>query len=100
VARTWIIVVFAVAVGLCVGSFLNVVLYRLPRGMSVAMPPSACPACGHLIRWRDNIPVLSWLLLRGRCRDCRNPVSIRYPLIEAGTAVVAGAIALAVVTMG
>jgi leader peptidase (prepilin peptidase) / N-methyltransferase len=100
VTRTWFILVFAVAVGLCVGSFLNVVVYRLPRGMSVATPPSACPACGHEIRWRDNIPVLSWLLLRGRCRDCRNPVSIRYPLIEAATAVIAGAIALAVVTLG
>lgn len=73
--------------GLAVGSFLNVVVWRVPRGDSVVHPPSACPSCGHAIRPRDNVPVVSWLLLRGRCRDCGAPISKRYPLVEAGTAV-------------
>lgn len=74
-------------VGLLVGSFLNVVAHRIPAGVRVTTPPSACPSCGHRIRPYDNVPVVSWLLLRGRCRDCRAPISIRYPLGEAGTAV-------------
>ena len=69
-------------VGLLIGSFLNVVIWRVPRGESVVSPPSACPSCGHEIRPRDNIPVLSWLLLRGKCRDCGHPISARYPLVE------------------
>ncbi|HOI11856.1 MAG TPA: prepilin peptidase, partial [Myxococcota bacterium] len=71
------------------GSFANVVIHRLPRELSIAYPPSACPnpECGHPIRWYDNVPVLSYLLLRGRCRDCRTPISVRYPLIELTTAV-------------
>jgi len=73
--------------GLIVGSFLNVVIWRVPRGESLVAPPSHCPACGHDVRPRDNVPVLSWLLLRGRCRDCRAEISVRYPLVEAGTAV-------------
>lgn len=68
--------------GLVVGSFLNVVIWRVPRGESVARPPSACPNCGHGIRPRDNVPLVSWLLLRGRCRDCGHPISSRYPLVE------------------
>jgi len=71
--------------GLLIGSFLNVVIWRVPRGESVVSPPSACPGCAAQIRPRDNVPVLSWLLLRGRCRDCRAPVSARYPLVEALT---------------
>lgn len=74
--------------GLIIGSFLNVVVWRVPRGESIAHPPSHCPACGAEVRPRDNVPVVSWLLLRGRCRDCKAPISIRYPLVEAGTAVV------------
>lgn len=74
------------ALGLAVGSFLNVVIHRVPRRESVARPPSACPGCGHPIRWYDNVPVLSWVLLRGRCRDCRSRISVRYPLVEAATA--------------
>jgi prepilin signal peptidase PulO-like enzyme (type II secretory pathway) len=70
-------------VGACVGSFLNVVAYRLPRGMSVVWKPSHCPSCGHDIRARDNVPVLGWLLLRGRCRDCGAPISPRYAIVEA-----------------
>ena len=75
-----------VALGLVVGSFLNVVAHRVPLGRSVVAPPSACPACGHPIRPRDNVPVVSWLLLRGRCRDCGASISARYPLVEAITA--------------
>jgi len=71
--------------GLLVGSFLNVVIWRVPRGESVVSPPSHCPACGKEVRPRDNIPVVSWLLLRGRCRDCREPISVRYWLVEAAT---------------
>ena len=72
--------------GLLVGSFLNVVVHRVPRGQSVVSPASACPGCGQRIRARDNVPVLSWLLLRGRCRDCGAGISARYPLVELGTA--------------
>ena len=73
-------------VGLLIGSFLNVVVHRVPAGQSVVSPPSSCPECSHPVRPRDNIPVLSWLLLRGRCRDCAAPISARYPLVEAGCA--------------
>ena len=65
--------------GLVAGSFLNVVIHRFPRGESVVFPGSHCPACGAPIRAVDNFPVLSWVLLRGRCRDCRAPISSRYP---------------------
>lgn len=71
--------------GLVIGSFLNVVIWRVPRGESVVTPGSACPSCGHEIRTYDNIPVLSWLILRGRCRDCGEPISPRYPLVELST---------------
>ncbi|MBO1750451.1 prepilin peptidase [Actinotalea sp. BY-33] len=73
--------------GLLIGSFLNVVAWRVPRRESIVSPPSACPQCGHALRRRDNIPVLSWLVLRGRCRDCGAPISRRYPLVELATAV-------------
>jgi leader peptidase (prepilin peptidase)/N-methyltransferase len=69
--------------GLLIGSFLNVVVWRVPRGESVVSPPSACPDCGTAIRHRDNVPVAGWLLLAGRCRDCEAPISARYPLVEA-----------------
>ncbi|WP_263120237.1 A24 family peptidase [Cellulomonas sp. RIT-PI-Y] len=87
------LIVIGVILGLAIGSFLNVVVWRVPRGESVAHPPSACPRCGHRIRARDNVPVLSWLVLRGRCRDCGNPISLRYPLVEAGTGVAFGLVA-------
>jgi leader peptidase (prepilin peptidase) / N-methyltransferase len=74
--------------GLIIGSFLNVVVWRVPRGESIAHPPSHCPACGADVRPRDNVPVVSWLLLRGRCRDCKAPISARYPLVELSTAAV------------
>jgi leader peptidase (prepilin peptidase)/N-methyltransferase len=73
------------AAGLMAGSFLNVAAWRWPRGASLIWPPSACPACGRRVRARDNVPVLGWLLLRGRCRDCRAPIPARYPAVEAGT---------------
>lgn len=82
--------------GLVVGSFLNVVAYRVPAGISVVRPPSACPKCGHPIRPRDNVPVVSWLLLRGRCRDCGEPISPRYPLVETVTAALFFAVPYAV----
>lgn len=79
------VVVFAGLLGLVLGSFLNVVVHRLPRGESLSSPGSRCPHCGHAVRPYDNVPVLSWVLLRGRCRDCAAPISVRYPLAEAGT---------------
>jgi len=75
------------AFGACVGSFLNVVIYRLPAGENIAYPRSRCGRCGTTIRWFDNVPVLSWLLLGGQCRDCGGPIGIRYPLVELTTAV-------------
>lgn len=80
--------------GLLIGSFLNVVIWRVPRGQSVVTPPSACPGCGARIRARDNVPVLSWLVLRGRCRDCHAPISARYPLVESVTGVLFALVAL------
>lgn len=79
--------------GLAVGSFLNVVIHRVPRDESLVRPGSHCPRCGHAIRRRHNIPVLGWLLLRGRCADCSAPISARYPLVEAGTAALFVAVA-------
>ncbi len=84
----------AAVLGALIGSFLNVVVWRVPRGESVVSPPSACPRCGHEIRARDNVPVVSWLLLRGRCRDCAAPISPRYPVVEATTAVLFALVAL------
>ena len=76
----------AVILGLLFGSFLNVCIARLPRGESIVAPRSHCPRCHHPIRWYDNIPLLSWLLLRARCRFCRAPISLQYPLVELGLA--------------
>ncbi len=72
--------------GLAVGSFLNVVIHRVPQGGSLVRPGSSCPACGRAVRSRHNVPVLSWLVLRGRCADCRAPISVRYPAVELLTA--------------
>lgn len=76
------IAVFLFMLGACVGSFLNVVVWRMPRGESIVHPPSACPKCGHGLAWYDNVPILGWLYLRGKCRYCRNPISPRYPIVE------------------
>jgi leader peptidase (prepilin peptidase) / N-methyltransferase len=73
--------------GLLVGSFLNVVAYRVPAGLSIVSPPSACPRCGEQIKPYDNVPVVSWLLLRAKCRSCREPISARYPVVELATGV-------------
>ncbi len=78
--------VYAAVIGACVGSFLNVVIYRLPLGKSIVSPPSACPHCGCRLKWYDNIPIFGWLMLAGKCRQCRMPVSIQYPLVELITA--------------
>ena len=86
-------VALAGVLGLAIGSFLNVVIYRVPAGLSVVHPPSACPKCGHEIRNRHNVPVLGWLVLRGRCFDCKAPISARYPLIELLTGVASGLVA-------
>jgi len=80
VHAVWIAFLFAL--GACVGSFLNVIIYRLPRGESIVFPGSHCPRCGKAIKWYDNLPIASWLILRGRCRACKQPISPRYPLIE------------------
>jgi leader peptidase (prepilin peptidase)/N-methyltransferase len=88
------VAVFAGILGLAFGSFLNVVAYRLPRGESLSRPRSRCPSCGTPVRARDNVPVLSWLALRGRCRGCRAAISWRYPLVEALTAALCAAVVL------
>lgn len=82
-----VLVPLAAAVGLVVGSFLNVVVWRLPRGESVARPASRCPACGTRLRVRDNVPILSWVALRGHCRYCGAAISARYPVVELLTAI-------------
>jgi leader peptidase (prepilin peptidase)/N-methyltransferase len=81
-AAIYLFPLYVFILGAAVGSFLNVVAYRLPAGKSVVRPPSHCPACGVNIRWYDNIPIFSWLFLRGRCRSCGIRISIQYPLVE------------------
>ena len=85
------IIVIVSLLGLLIGSFLNVVIGRVPEGRSVVRPPSACPRCGQEITPKDNIPIVSWILLRAKCRGCALPISARYPFIEALTAVLFGA---------
>jgi len=79
--------VFCGILGLLIGSFLNVVAWRVPRGESIVHPPSACPHCGHRLSWWENIPLLSFALLRGRCRGCRERIAWRYPIVEAVTGI-------------
>lgn len=78
--------IFFTAVGAVVGSFLNVLIFRIPEGQSIVLPSSHCPKCGHAIRVYDNIPIISYLILRGKCRDCREKISVQYPIVEAITA--------------
>ena len=85
---------FAGVLGVIIGSFLNVVIHRVPREQSIVFPNSACPSCGTALRPYDNIPILSYLVLAGRCRYCRKPISIRYPVVEAITAVLFVAVVL------
>ena len=87
------VVAYCVLLGLAVGSFLNVVIWRVPRKESVVRPASRCPGCDHAIAPRDNIPVVSWLLLRGKCRHCAAPIASRYPLVEASCAALFGIVA-------
>ncbi|MEJ2202536.1 MAG: prepilin peptidase [Gemmatimonadota bacterium] len=84
----WLIPVFAGLFGLILGSFLNVCSLRWPAEESVISPRSRCPHCGEPVRWYDNVPVLSWMLLRGRCRWCRKGISVQYPLVELATALI------------
>ena len=79
---TGVLYVLTALIGLCVGSFLNVVIYRVPEGMSVATPPSHCPKCGYQLKPYDNVPVISYILLGGKCRKCREPISPRYMIVE------------------
>lgn len=83
-----VFLVYAGLLGAAIGSFINVLVARLPVGESPVRPRSSCPACGAMIAWYDNIPVVSWLVLRGRCRRCGSRISIEYPLVEAGTALI------------
>jgi prepilin signal peptidase PulO-like enzyme (type II secretory pathway) len=87
------VIALACVWGSMFGSFLNVVVHRLPQGRSVVKGGSACPACGSAVRWRDNIPVIGWLLLGGRCRDCGAAISVGYPLVEAISGILAALVA-------
>lgn len=87
-ASPWALDLLTVVLGLILGSFLNVCIYRLPRNLSVVRPRSSCPACKRTIAWFDNVPLLSYLLLRGRCRACGAGIPVRYPLIEAATGLI------------
>lgn len=86
---------FMLAYGACVGSLVNVLVFRLPRGMGVVKPASRCPTCGHKLSFRENIPVFGWLILRGKCRFCKEPISREYPIVEATVAAIFGLIFLA-----
>lgn len=76
------LLILSFIIGLCFGSFFNVLIYRLPRKESIVFPPSHCPNCNYKIKWYENIPVLSYIFLRGKCSNCSKPISIRYPIIE------------------
>lgn len=89
-ASTWMLVLVVGVLGLLIGSFLNVVIYRVPAGESVVRPRSRCMTCGHEITAAENIPVVSWLVLRGRCSGCGSRISARYPLVELGTGILFG----------
>lgn len=73
---------FVFVIGACFGSFLNVCIWRMPRGESIVSPPSSCPKCGHSLGWYENFPIIGWLLLRGKCKSCKQPISIQYLLME------------------
>lgn len=88
-----VLIIATALIGALIGSFLNVVIHRVPARRSIVHPPSACPQCGARVRARDNVPVISWLLLRGRCRECGEPISRRYPLVELVTAAVFAGVA-------
>jgi leader peptidase (prepilin peptidase)/N-methyltransferase len=83
---TWLLASYVFALGAIIGSFLNVVIHRYPREESIVFPPSRCPHCGTHIKPYDNVPILAWLWLRGKCRACRAPIDVRYPLVELANA--------------
>ncbi|WP_353662273.1 prepilin peptidase [Hydrogenimonas sp. SS33] len=85
---------FALFVGLAIGSFLNVLIVRIPKGENIAFPPSHCPACGNALKWWHNIPLLSWIALRGRCAYCQSPISTLYPAVELLTGLLFATVAL------
>lgn len=85
--ETWLLGSFIFILGACIGSFLNVVIYRIPEGLSLLHPPSRCPQCHTKLKAYDNVPILGWLWLKGRCRYCAHPIAARYPLIEAATGI-------------
>src|SRR6188508_1450308 len=91
----WVGYFFVFVFGAAIGSFLNVVIHRVPNEQSIVLPNSACPNCKNAIAPYDNIPVLSWLLLRGRCRNCKEPIAWRYPLVEAGTGLLCALVVVA-----
>jgi len=82
IAQQATIILFFFAIGACIGSFINVVAWRMPRGKSIVTPPSHCPRCNHLLAWRDNLPVIGWIMLGGKCRYCAQKISPRYPIVE------------------
>ncbi len=90
IAPETIVIAFAAALGAIVGSFLNVCIYRLPRKLSIVSPPSACPSCGRRLAWFENVPIVGYLALGGRCRTCRAPIGPRYAIVEALTAAMFG----------
>jgi leader peptidase (prepilin peptidase)/N-methyltransferase len=96
----WFWAVLAALLGLAIGSFLNVVIYRVPAGESVVSPPSKCPRCGSQIRNRHNVPVVGWLVLRGKCYDCGLPISPQYPLVEGGTGAVFAGVTVVLLAAG
>ena len=96
----WLILGFLIVLGACVGSFLNVVVYRMPLGLSLVHPPSRCPKCEKRLAWHDNVPVLGWIMLGGKCRNCKLPISPRYPIIEAITGLMFGLAYLAFMQWG
>ena len=78
---------YAFIIGSCIGSFINVIVYRLPNNFSIVKPRSFCPECKSKLTWRENVPLISWLIQKGRCKNCNTPISKRYPLIELSTAI-------------
>ncbi|MCR9076528.1 MAG: prepilin peptidase, partial [bacterium] len=86
------ILLFVIAVGACIGSLVNVLVYRIPLGLDVVVPTSRCPKCDHKLTWRENIPILGWILLRGKCRFCKAKISPEYPIVETVVAILFGAI--------
>ena len=84
-----IIRIYLFVIGCCIGSFINVLIYRLPLNQSIVYPNSSCPECNAKIKWFDNLPIFSWLLLRGKCRACKSKISFSYPIIELITGLLA-----------